>query len=143
MSKDTNDQILLPSPSGKPKGKERGIAVLGASTMDFYSYLDHFPKEGETLLANDFKKIPGGKASNQAYMISNLVQESPVCFISSVGDDENGKILKENMKKFYNNDKNIHVISNMNTTISQIFIDKNQKKRKVTTTGIFFFFFLF
>eukprot|EP01080_Neovahlkampfia_damariscottae_P005133 gene5133-8739_t len=133
-SKVTSD-ITCPSPSGKPKGKERPIAVIGASSMDFYSYVDHFPKEGETILAEKFEKVSGGKASNQAYMVSNLVQESKVCFISCVGDDENGKVLKENMKKYKGIDQNIHVIPNTNTTISQIFIDKNYEKRTVTTTG--------
>jgi ribokinase len=97
--------------------------------------VDHFPKEGETLLATKFKNLQGGKGANQAFMISNLTQTFPVCFVSCVGEDENGKNLKDQMKMFKNSEQNIHVIPNINTTISQIFIDKNNNKKSVISTG--------
>ena len=42
------------------------LLVVGSLNMDFDSFVDRLPLPGETVSANDFKRISGGKGANQA-----------------------------------------------------------------------------
>lgn len=37
------------------------ILVIGSLNMDFVAGVSHIPTIGETILANDFELVPGGK----------------------------------------------------------------------------------
>jgi ribokinase len=42
------------------------IAVVGSFVYDLVVWVPYFPRQGETLLATDFKMFAGGKGFNQA-----------------------------------------------------------------------------
>jgi len=48
------------------------ILVIGAVNMDLVIKAPRMPRIGESLLSEDFKMIPGGKASNYAVAIKKL-----------------------------------------------------------------------
>lgn len=63
--------------------------------MDVVIGVNNIPRVGETILANSFEKMPGGKGANQAVAAKRCGSE--VYMISKIGKDENGMILKERL----------------------------------------------
>lgn len=73
------------------------VVVVGNINIDLLLKAPRMPQEGETLLAEDLKLIPGGKGANQAVAASRLGGE--VVLIGRVGDDPFGAMLLENLKR--------------------------------------------
>ncbi|KNF09739.1 ribokinase RbsK [Gottschalkia purinilytica] len=73
------------------------VTILGSLNMDLVVAVKNIPVVGETVLATNFNKIPGGKGANQAVASARL--GAKVSMIGKVGDDEHGTILLENLKK--------------------------------------------
>ena len=63
-------------------------AVIGSMNMDKVVSVDHFPKRGETLIAQGFMETFGGKGANQAVAIARLGGD--VTMYGCVGDDGDG-----------------------------------------------------
>ncbi|SCK03225.1 Ribokinase [uncultured Clostridium sp.] len=71
------------------------VCILGSMNMDVVIGVNNIPRVGETILANSFEKMPGGKGANQAVAAKRCGSE--VYMISKIGKDENGMILKERL----------------------------------------------
>ena len=71
------------------------VVVYGSLNMDFVSYCDHLPVEGETIAANEFLMSPGGKAANQAVACAKL--GAKVAMVGRIGDDYLGNLMLENL----------------------------------------------
>ena len=71
------------------------VCILGSMNMDLVIGVNNTPRVGETILANSFEKIPGGKGANQAVAAKRCGAE--VYMISKIGNDENGVILKDKL----------------------------------------------
>lgn len=61
------------------------ILVVGSLNMDLVVKAPRMPKDGETILGDDFFQIPGGKGGNQAVAIGRL--GASVSMLASVGND--------------------------------------------------------
>lgn len=72
------------------------VCILGSMNMDIVLGVTNQPKEGETILAKSFKKVPGGKGANQAVAAKRSGAE--VYMIAKIGKDDNGKYLKERLE---------------------------------------------
>ena len=59
------------------------IAVIGANTIDYFSYSKRLPMPGETMIGDSMMIGPGGKGANQAAAAAKL--GVPVCWFSKVG----------------------------------------------------------
>ncbi len=73
------------------------IVVIGLSGYSIFMDVNHFHQSGETLVAGDVFFEPGGKGFNQAVAAKRLGGD--VCFISSVGNDEYGRLCEERLIK--------------------------------------------
>lgn len=73
------------------------ICVIGSLNMDLVLKMQNLPKLGETLMVDDYDKIPGGKGGNQACSAARL--GGKVTIIGAIGNDEYGSTLKEGLKK--------------------------------------------
>jgi ribokinase len=73
------------------------ILVIGSVNVDFVCYVDKMPTKGETLIASDFHKGPGGKGNNLACNLNTLGCE--VNLLGAIGKDDNGNFLKQEMIK--------------------------------------------
>ena len=60
------------------------ITVIGANTIDYFSYSKRLPKPGETMVGDEMMIGPGGKGANQAVAAAKL--GAPVCWLSKVGE---------------------------------------------------------
>lgn len=130
------------------------ILVIGSLNIDFVLDIENYPRPGETILANDFKLVPGGKGANQAFACGKL--GTNVCMVGMVGDDIYGKKLINNLKsanvitKYITKSKNsstgkafinvdcegqnsIVVVAGANAQINKNIIDKNIKLIKTAS----------
>ena len=72
------------------------ILVIGSLNMDFVADVSHIPTVGETILAENFELVPGGKGANQSYAIGKM--HGNVAMLGMVGQDTYGERLCENLE---------------------------------------------
>jgi ribokinase len=94
------------------------IAVIGSMNMDYIIETDTLPNIGETVLGNHFFKNIGGKGSNQAVAAARL--GGRVSLYGSLGLDENGKMIKDQMVKENINVSNLHYVEDSPTGVAFI-----------------------
>lgn len=75
---------------------ESPILVIGSVNLDLMAQVDKPPRPGETVLARAMVRRPGGKGANQAVAASRM--GASVSFVGSVGDDENGEFLLQELQ---------------------------------------------
>lgn len=73
------------------------IAVVGSINMDMILKVKRLPQRGETLLANHYMTVPGGKGANQAVAASRL--GAKVTMMGALGKDAFGDELLEGLKQ--------------------------------------------
>jgi ribokinase len=74
---------------------EAKIVVVGSANMDVYSWTDHLPEPGETVLGNRFWMGMGGKGANQAVGACRL--GARVSMVGRVGDDLFGRQMLDTL----------------------------------------------
>ena len=72
---------------------KKKIAIIGLTGQSIFLNIDNFHKDGETKQANNLYIEPGGKGYNQAVACKKLGSE--VYFLTSVGEDEYGKVCEQ------------------------------------------------
>ncbi|MFN3159007.1 MAG: ribokinase [Rubinisphaera brasiliensis] len=77
-------------------GRPARIVVLGSINMDLVASAERLPTPGETILAESFAEIPGGKGANQAVGASRA--GGNVAMIGRVGQDSFGGRLLDNLQ---------------------------------------------
>lgn len=73
------------------------IVVIGSLNLDYVVNVQRMPAVGETILAEDFSRIPGGKGANQAFALARMGAD--VTMLGAVGKDPNGELEIENLRK--------------------------------------------
>ena len=73
------------------------IVIVGSITMDLVTRTPRIPAIGQTLIGTGFETTPGGKGANQAVAAARLGYR--VAMVATVGDDEFGPRLLENLKR--------------------------------------------
>ncbi|MBN1665438.1 MAG: ribokinase, partial [Anaerolineales bacterium] len=71
------------------------IIVVGSLNMDTVANLEKLPSPGETVHGLKLQKFPGGKGANQATALARLGNK--VSLVGMVGDDEDGRILRQRL----------------------------------------------
>lgn len=109
------------------------ILVIGSINKDLVVTAPRFPKEGETILGNNFSTSNGGKGANQACAIGKL--GGNVSMLGAVGDDSFGKDLSEALKANNVNTDNLIVKNNVSTGIAVITVAENGANHIVVAQG--------
>lgn len=73
------------------------ILVAGSINMDVYVSVEEFPQDGTTVRAEPMRRIPGGKALNQAVTAARL--GANVCLLGRVGNDDYGRLIYSEISK--------------------------------------------
>ncbi len=71
------------------------IIVVGSLSLDLVLRVARIPSLGETIIAQDFAKYPGGKGNNQAIAASR--SQAITIMIGNIGQDEYGQMLKQSL----------------------------------------------
>lgn len=79
------------------KFKKNRIVIVGSYNKDITIRTNKLPEKGETVLGELINSGPGGKGANQA--VAAVRAGAEVCFITSVGMDDNGKEAIETLHK--------------------------------------------
>ena len=108
------------------------ILVVGSLNMDYSIKTSKMPNVGETVLGKEYTLNPGGKGANCAYALGRF--GANISMLGMVGLDENGKILKNNLKEVNVNDKNIKEI-NDSTGVAFVTVDDDGDNSIIVISG--------
>ena len=108
------------------------ILVIGSLNMDYSIATDKLPLPGETVIGKSLTLNPGGKGANQAYAMGKL--NANVTMMGMVGNDENAKILKENLNGVNVNTIGIKEIK-QNTGVAFVTVDSNGENNIIVISG--------
>lgn len=109
------------------------IVVVGSCMIDFTSYCDRLPKEGETIHGTEFKTAFGGKGGNQCVAAAKLGGNT--IFVAKVGSDSWGVQYVENLKSLKVNSKFVQVTPDSTTGIAQINVASSGANQIVIIAG--------
>lgn len=109
------------------------VCVIGSINMDMVSRVNHQPKTGETILAQSFEKIPGGKGANQSVAAKRCGAD--VMMIGKTGCDDNGRILKGKLEDEGINTDFVFEDSSEATGMAMITIDEDGDNSIVVVSG--------
>ena len=105
------------------------ITVVGSFSMDLTVTMSQFPKEGQTIIGKKMLKNPGGKGANQCIAAARLGGD--VEMIGMVGNDENGRIIKDLFASEGVNIEHVLTTDKEPTTIALIEIDDTAQNKIV------------
>lgn len=115
------------------RGEKPEILVIGSINMDLVLSVDKAPEAGETVIGKEYLYIPGGKGANQAVSAARL--GSKVTFCGRVGNDANGQLLLENLKKNKVDTHNIIKDLKSQTGLAVIPVESSGENRIIVLPG--------
>jgi len=109
------------------------LLVIGSLNMDYISYMDRLPLPGETVCANEFIRLSGGKGANQAVAAARSGEE--VTMIGCTGKDEIGSIMITGLKESGVNTEYINIIEGTLSGMAFINVSKGGENSIVIIPG--------
>lgn len=109
------------------------ILVVGSLNMDLVTKVKITPKVGETVSGVGLEMVPGGKGANQAIALGKL--GAYVEMIGAVGLDDNGDILKKNLKLMSVQYEHIKTINDKPTGVALIMVNDTGDNSIVVIPG--------
>ncbi len=108
------------------------IIVFGALNVDVIMPVNHFPDEGETLMADTYITRSGGKGSNQA--MASVRAGARTAIIGKIGDDAFGRRSANNLRSQGVLTTGVG-ISDSPTGCATIWVDSNGQNMVVVSSG--------
>jgi ribokinase len=106
---------------------QQGIVIsLGSVNADFQVRVDRRPDLSETLMAQDFLKLSGGKAANVAYLARKL--DVAAWLIAHVGDDALAEQALQPLQDMGIDLRYVHAVAGKATGVSMITVPPDGKK---------------
>lgn len=109
------------------------VVVVGSLNIDLIAKTTHAPAAGETVNAEEFFIVPGGKGANQAVAMARLGLN--VSLIGRVGKDYFGNFLIQELKKEKLNLDYISQDEEELTSIAMIIVEGSGENRIVVAQG--------
>ncbi len=109
------------------------IAVVGSCNMDIYSWTDHLPEPGETVIGDRYWMVMGGKGANQA--VAACLQGAEVSMISRVGDDLFGTRMLETLASYGVDSTYVRVDPGAGSGVALVVVDKQAENVIVVIPG--------
>lgn len=101
------------------------ILVIGSINVDLTTVTNVMPKQGETVIGQNFQVLPGGKGANQAVAAARLGAD--VSFYGKVGDDQFAEYSLFNFKQCGIDTTNIEKVD-APTGIANIIVYENDNR---------------
>lgn len=109
------------------------VVVVGSLNMDTVVSLERLPEPGETVHGLDLQKFPGGKGANQATALARLGDK--VSMVGMVGNDEDGRILRERLIAEGVDARGVISQDNRHTGSAIITVDRNGNNQIIVISG--------
>lgn len=102
--------------------------------MDIGVQVENFPEPGETVLSNGYVHSPGGKGGNQALAAARATN-AKVALIGRVGNDDYGKMLREELKANGVMVSGVAYTDHLDTGLAMVTRDKAGQKSVIVMSG--------
>jgi ribokinase len=109
------------------------IAVIGSANTDLTTFIDVFPRAGETLFGRSFEMGFGGKGANQA--VAARLCGAEVLMVAKVGGDLFGQATIDNFASFGIDTTHVQVVSDAPTGAAPIFVEPDGRNRIIVVKG--------
>lgn len=109
------------------------ITVIGSVNMDLLVKCKNIPKPGQTLFADDFVQMHGGKGANQAVAAS--LAGGSVSFVGRVGSDEYGSRLRHNLEQYQIDTTYLYDTPNTASGVAIITVDESGENSILVVPG--------
>jgi ribokinase len=109
------------------------IAVIGSANIDLTTFIDVFPRPGETLFGRNFEMGFGGKGANQA--VAARLCGAEVLMVAKVGGDLFGQATIDNFASFGIDTTHVRVVGDAPTGAAPIFVEANGQNRIIVVKG--------
>ncbi|QSJ15168.1 ribokinase [Nostoc sp. UHCC 0702] len=109
------------------------IIVFGSINLDLVATAPRLPVAGETLLGEDFFKIPGGKGANQAVALARL--GIPTQMVGRLGADSFGAELVSNLQAAGVGTDNIFVDETVSSGVAIITVNHAGENQIIVIPG--------
>lgn len=117
------------------KGETRGITIAGNIIVDIVNMIDTFPEKN--MLANilETEYAVGGCVPNTIIDIARIDPDIFLTAIGKVGNDENGRYVISQMKKYGIDVSRIKIDNNVTTAADNVMTEKNSGERTFFYSG--------
>jgi ribokinase len=109
------------------------IAVIGSANTDLVTFVDTFPRPGETLFGRSFDLGYGGKGANQA--VAARLCGAQVLMVAKVGNDLFGEATVRNFGTFGIDTRHVKTIAGVSTGVAPIFVEPGGQNRIIVVKG--------
>ncbi|MBV8341342.1 MAG: ribokinase [Gammaproteobacteria bacterium] len=109
------------------------IAVVGSANTDLTTFVEVFPRAGETLFGKSFDLGFGGKGANQA--IAARLCGAEVVMVGKVGNDLFGQATIRNFESFGVDTTHVALVEGVSTGVAPIFVEPSGQNRIVVVKG--------
>jgi ribokinase len=109
------------------------LLVVGSLNMDLVLRADRLPFAGESLPAEFYQYIPGGKGGNQAVAVAR--QGGKPTFIGCVGNDAHGVLLASGLRREHVDTSHLQVSRSASSGLAVIFLDNRSQNRILVFAG--------
>jgi len=113
--------------------KQPYIAVVGSANVDLTTFIDEFPRPGETIFRKKFDLGFGGKGANQA--VAARLCGAAVCMVAKVGSDLFGPVTIENFNSFGIDASHVRIVEGVSSGVAPIFVDASGQNRIIVVSG--------
>jgi ribokinase len=109
------------------------IAVLGSINMDLVATCNRLPEPGQTLSAQAFSEIPGGKGANQAVAAARA--GGAVRMMGCLGDDGFAERLHQSLLDEQVECNNVLHLTDQSSGVAMILVDETGQNQIVVVPG--------
>ena len=109
------------------------IVVVGSANVDLTTFVDQFPRPGETLFAPRFSMGFGGKGANQA--VAARLSGADVAMVARVGDDLFGQATIDNFASYAIDTAHVTLTPGVSSGVAPIFVDRDGQNRILVVKG--------
>jgi sugar/nucleoside kinase (ribokinase family) len=105
--------------------EKRGILFGGNLIVDRVKTIDRFPKRGTLVNILDQARGTGGSAMNNSINVKTLDPDLPVTVMGKVGDDEDGTLILDTLRRLKINTSPISVLKDMPTAYTDVYTEQS------------------
>ncbi len=116
----TVDQLMM--------GKRKGIALAGNILVDTVKEIEAYPERGMLVNITDVSRAVGGCAPNTAIDIAKIDPSIPLSVAGKIGEDEAGRYVVGQMKKYGIDCSRIEASSQKPTSFSDVMSDAHGER---------------
>jgi ribokinase len=109
------------------------IAVIGSANTDLTTFVDVFPRPGETVFGKNFEMGFGGKGANQA--VAARLCGAEVLMVAKVGGDLFGQATIDNFASFGIDTTHVQIVEGASTGAAPILVEPNGQNRIIVVRG--------